>query len=168
MKIYRLTFLALAAFIFAACQSAANNQPLSPTETMRASDDAAKRKDVEAIKKFVSKGTLEALDQSAKEQNTTVDELLKDFLDVPAQQLPEIRNEKITGDTATIEIKNNATNDWETMPFVKENGIWKVAYDKFEEAIRKRNEEISEMPAGNVPINNGNAPPAKQSNAAKK
>ena len=162
MKIYKDAFAALLALIFSACQ-AANNQPLSPTETMRASNEAAIKKDVEAIKKFVSKGTLEQLEQSAKAEETTVDELLKDFLDVPSVELPEIRNEKITGDAATIEIKNNATNEWETMPFVRENGVWKIAYDKFlADLIQRRNEELREIPVTPAPANGGEAlkPPA--------
>jgi hypothetical protein len=149
MKIYRLTFYALAVFIFAACQSAAvNNQPLSPTATMKALNDASKKKDVAAIKNLVSKGTLDLLAQTAEQQKTTIDELLSRDEGAPFQELPETRNEQINGDTATVEIKNNATNDWETMPFVRENGVWKIALDRFMEDLMKRmTEEMKEVPA---------------------
>ena len=167
MNVYRLTFFVLATFILAACQSAAvNNQPLSPTETMRALNDAAKKKDAEAIKKLVSKGTLDLLEQSAQQQKTTVDELLKRDEGAPFQELPETRNEKITGETATIEIKNNATNDWELMPFVKENGVWKIALDRFlDDAMKRMNEEMKEVPV-NPPAANNSAESKPQANSA--
>lgn len=167
MKVYKLAFVVLAFFIFAACQSAAvNNQPLSPTETMRALNDAAKNKDAEAIKKLVSQGTLDLLEQSAQQQKTTVDELLKRDEGAPFQELPETRNEKIEGDAATIEIKNNATNDWETMPFVRENGVWKIALDRFlDDAMKRMNEEMKEIPADSPPANSA-APPNLSANSA--
>ncbi|MDQ3801420.1 MAG: hypothetical protein M3384_18515, partial [Acidobacteriota bacterium] len=40
--------------------------------------------------------------------------------------------------TATLEVKNDKSNDWETLYFVKETDEWKIALDKtFEEAIKK-------------------------------
>ena len=169
MKIYKLTFLLLAAFIFAACQSAPNNQALSPTETMKALNEAANKKDSEAIKKLVSQGTLDLLEQSAQQQKTTVDELLKRDEGAPFQELPETRNEKITGETATIEIKNNATNDWETMPFVKENGVWKIALDKFlDDAMKRMNEEMKEIPVNSPPAVGTEMPQTKANSAVNK
>jgi hypothetical protein len=44
--------------------------------------------------------------------------------------IPEMRNEKMEGDTATLEIKNAKTESWETIPFVKEGDEWKIALDK--------------------------------------
>ena len=167
IKFYRLTFFLLAAFIFAACQSAVNNQVWSPTETMKALNEASRKKDAETIKKLVSKGTLDLLEQSAQRQQTTVDELLKRDEGAPFQELPETRNEKITGDTATIEIKNNATNDWETMPFVRENGVWKIALDRFmEDVMRRMSEEMKEIPANSSPTAGSQALPKIESNSS--
>lgn len=166
MKIYKFAFLALLTLVFSACQ-AANDQPLSPTETMKALNEASRKKDVETIKKLVSKGTLELLEQSAQRQETTVDELLRRDEGAPFQELPETRNEKISGDTATIEIKNNATNDWETMPFVKENGVWKIALDRFmEDVMQRMNEEMKELPANPSPAAGSQATPKIESNSA--
>lgn len=165
MKIYKFAFIALLALIFMACQ--ATNQTLSPTETMKALNDASRKKDVETIKKLVSKSTLDQLEQSAQQQKTTVNELLRPEDGAPFQELPETRNEKISGDAATIEIRNNATNDWETMPFVKENGVWKIAYDKFVEDIMQRmNEEIKELPVSPSPAANSEVPQQTQPNSA--
>ena len=51
--------------------------------------------------------------------------------------MPETRNEKITGDTATLEIKNEKTGKWDSLPFVKEDSEWKIAFDKFIENMMK-------------------------------
>jgi hypothetical protein len=80
-------------------------QTKSPTEVLKTLNEASKSKDVAAIKNSVSKGTLNLIDESAKAQNTTVDELLKKENGAPFKDLPEMRNEKIEGDTATIELK---------------------------------------------------------------
>ncbi|HEX8636430.1 MAG TPA: hypothetical protein VF692_00095 [Pyrinomonadaceae bacterium] len=166
MKTYKVTFIVLSAIFFTACQQPAN-QPLSPTETMKALNDAAKKKDVETIKKLVSKGTIEQLEQSAKQSDTTVNELLKNDEGAGLQELPETRNEKINGDEATIEIKNTATNEWVSMPFVKENGVWKIAYDKFvEDVMKKMTEEMKKMPADLPPAAGSSSAPKTDSNPA--
>jgi hypothetical protein len=110
----------------------------TPTATFKAFYDASKKKDVPAMKKTLSKGTLDMFDKLAKEQNKTTDEMLKDVdKDDKSEKMPETRNEKITGDTATLEVKNEKTNKWDTLPFVKENGEWKIALDKFLEDMMK-------------------------------
>ena len=53
-------------------------------------------------------------------------------------KIPETRNEKITGDNATIELHNEDANRWDMMYFVKEDGVWKIALDRtVEEMLRK-------------------------------
>ncbi len=110
----------------------------TPTATFKAFYDASKKKDVTAMKKSLSKGTLDMFDKLAKEQNKTTDDMLKDVdKDDKSDKMPETRNEKINGDTATLEVKNEKTNKWDPLPFVKENGEWKIALDKFLEDIMK-------------------------------
>lgn len=68
---------------------------------------------------------------SAKQQKKEIDDVLKEFVegDLPFENgVPEMRNEKIDGDTATIEVK--AEGKWDETPLVKEDGIWKIAFDK--------------------------------------
>ena len=110
----------------------------TPTATFKAFYEASKKKDVSGMKKTLSKGTLDMFDKLAKEQNKTTDEMLKDVdKDDKSEKMPETRNEKITGDTATLEVKNEKTNKWDSLPFVKENGEWKIALDKFLEDVMK-------------------------------
>src|SRR6476620_478875 len=100
----------------------------SPTATFKAFFEASKKKDTAAMKKSLSKGTVEMFDKLAKEQNKSTDEMLKGIdKDSKDEKIPETRNEKITGDTATLEVKNDKTDKWDTLPFVKEDGEWKIA-----------------------------------------
>jgi hypothetical protein len=46
------------------------------------------------------------------------------------ETMPETRNEKIDGDTATLEVKDDKKDKWETIHFAKEDGEWKLALDK--------------------------------------
>ena len=51
-----------------------------------------------------------------------------------------MRNEKITGDGGTLEVQYDGRKEWLTMYFVKEDGDWKIAFDKtLEEMLKKAN-----------------------------
>jgi hypothetical protein len=129
MKLFNTTLIALCAFIFLACQSAAPT--VSPTEVLKAQNEAQKKKDGAAMKQNLSKSSLALIEKAAKAQNKTVEELLT--LESPDYKQPEsfeYRNEKIEGDTATVEIKPAGFDAWGKAFFVKEDGRWKYAIDK--------------------------------------
>lgn len=165
MKIYGIAIL-ISALIFSACSSAATNTTTnstanaantanstavnsampnapkviakSPIEVMNALNEAAKTNDAAIIKGLVSKGTLALLEESARQQNTSVDELLKRDDSMPFEEVPEMRNEKITGEKATIEIKNTLSGQYSTVPFVKEDGSWKIALDVYLKEVEEK------------------------------
>lgn len=110
----------------------------SPTDAMKALNEASKTNDAAAIKGLVSKGTLALLEKNAQEKNTTVDELLQRDESMPFEDIPEMRNEKITGDKATLEIKNTLSGQYSTVPFVKEDGSWRIAFDIYLEEIQEK------------------------------
>jgi hypothetical protein len=112
----------------------------SPTATYKAFFDAQKKKDVPGIKKTLSKASLEMMEKTAKEQNKSLDDALKEGLDNPASKslnVPPTRNEKIDGDNATLEVQDEDSKKWQKMYFVKEDGDWKIALDKTIEEILK-------------------------------
>ena len=158
MKIYFVVIIAVCA-LAAACSSPSSNSPqnqslsalaaVSPTETMKALNEAARNKDNATLKNLVTKGTLALMEQNAKQQNTTVDALLAKGSGASFEELPEMRNEKITGETATVEVKDKSAEKWTTLPFAKEDGIWKVALDKFMQETMKQMTEQMKAPAGN-------------------
>lgn len=109
------------------------------------------------MKGFLSKGSIEFLDRTAKSKNISVDELLKMEADVQAQQIPETRNEIIDGDTATVEVKNTVTGAFDIkLPFVKEENAWKIARDKYIAEQMKRMTEEMNIPVGNSNSNQAN------------
>jgi hypothetical protein len=107
----------------------------SPTATFTAFYDASKKKDAVGVKKYLSKKSLEIFDAEAKKENKSLDEYLKEAVADPSlsEKMPELRNEKITGDTATVEMKRDKSDQWDTVPFIKEDGEWKLAFDRLVE-----------------------------------
>lgn len=99
----------------------------SPTATYKAYSDAAKAQDVQAKKETISKKGLEFLERSAKIVGKSLDEYLTTKSE-PLLYDAETRNEKVSGETATLEYK--MADGWHTMAFVKEDGKWKIAYDQ--------------------------------------
>ena len=173
MKTYQTIVFALFALFIFGCGSM--QQTKSPTDVLKTLNEASKTRDVEAVKDSVSKGTLDLMENAAKKQNTTIDELLKKDNGVPFKELPEMRNEKIEGDTATLELKNTTTGGWETVPFVREGGKWKLALDKYMADLQKASQS-SKAPASpdadeskpDAPTTNANKKPDEATNKAAK
>lgn len=114
----------------------------SPTETYKTFAVATLNKDVNTIKQTISKGSLEFVEASARRQNLTVnDMLIGGAVKESARKIPEIRNEKIEGNKATIEVKNEM-GFYDKIPFVKENGEWKLALDELNKEAQKKLDEI--------------------------
>ena len=78
------------------------------------------------MKLLLSSDTIKMHEQEAKAEGLTLDDIVKrETLLGEGQTTVEYRNEKIEGDKATIEYKNQY-GTWETIPFVRENGDWKI------------------------------------------
>lgn len=106
----------------------------SPTAAFAAYYEAIKEKDVNAVKKLFSKSMMTMMEDQAKRSNKTLDDVMAEGLnqasaEVP-EAMPETRNEKIEGDTATLEVRDEKKDKWETIHFVKEDGEWKLSFDK--------------------------------------
>lgn len=154
MKNYIVITIALLAIFISGCGTLQTAR--TPSDTLRALNEAAKKRDAEAIKKLLSKSTLALIEKNAAAQKTTSDDLLTREQGAPFRELPEIRAEKIEGDTATVEIKSEIIPENEKIPLVKEDGEWKVALDKYAEDVRKRyTEEMNKnpKPESNNPAN---------------
>jgi hypothetical protein len=130
----------ITALMFLLALSACKSGP-APSATFKAYFEAQQKKDIAGMKQTLSRTSLAMMEVSAKQQNLTVDKMIQSQLDNPSSRtdkMPETRNEKITGDTATLELRNEDTNRWDTMYFAKEDGAWKIALDRtMEEMLRK-------------------------------
>jgi hypothetical protein len=125
-------------------------KPATPLETFKTYAKAFKQKDTATMKVLLSDATLKMHEQEAKAQNTTVDEILKrETMIGEAQRSVEYRDEKIEGEKATLQIKN-VYGSWETLPFVREDGVWKIDKQGYaEQMIRdienQQNQKFDEL-----------------------
>jgi hypothetical protein len=108
----------------------------TPTDAFKTYYNAIKNKDVEAVKALFSRATLKALEDKARAANKSPDDVFKEGLEsasaeIPAT-MPETRNEKIEGDRATLEIKDDKKGSWDTIRFVREDGQWKMSFAETE------------------------------------
>src|SRR5262245_38587698 len=113
----------------------------SPTATFKAFFEAQKKKDIAAMKKTLSKSSLQMMEKAAKSQDKTIDQAITEGFNSPggkSEKMPETRNEKIDGDNATLEVNDEETKKWETLYFVKEESDWKIALDKTIEEMFKK------------------------------
>ena len=101
-------------------------KPASPLETFKTYTKAIKQKDYTTMKLLLSDATIKMHEKEAKAQGVTVDDIVKrETLFSQTQTSVEYRNEKIEGEKATLQVKNSY-GTWETVPFVREDSVWKI------------------------------------------
>jgi hypothetical protein len=109
--------------------AAASNSLATPTDAYKTGYAARQNKDIEGLKRVMSKEALDFLTDIGKAEGKTLDEELKQMTDRPQASTPDTRNEKITGNRATLEYLNEKGN-WVTMDFVKDGNNWKIGLPK--------------------------------------
>ncbi|MGB7201185.1 MAG: DUF2950 family protein [Pyrinomonadaceae bacterium] len=152
------TSLLLVVTMLTACGSDA---PSTPVETFKTYVKAIRAKDTKAMKVLLSDATLKMHEQEAKAQGVSIDEIIKrETLLAEGQRNVEYRNEKIDGDKATLQVKSSGF--WQTIPFVREDGVWKIdkqgVADQMLQDMDESNRKLNEM------INNSNTNPSEPSN----
>ena len=131
-RIYILAAVFGATLCFLACSSNADNAPIpgdSPTEAYKRLFNAVKAKDTQAIRQQMTKKTIEFGEGTAKQFNKPVDEHFSHgFTGTTfADSLPTIRDERINDNMGAIEVWNSKESTWEDLPFILEDGRWKLA-----------------------------------------
>lgn len=105
------------------------NQPVdsadSPTATYKAAFTARQKKDLDGLKKVLSKRAIKFFTEMGKMDKKTLDDSLKEMMAQPQAATAEVRNEKVTGDKAALEYLDE-NGKWKPMDFVKEDGAWKM------------------------------------------
>lgn len=93
------------------------------------------------MKSLLSQGSIKMSEEEAKSQNRPLDEvILNDTLFPETVTSVEFKNEKIDGETATIDIKNQF-GMWDRVPFILENGSWKIAKERYADELLKQSDE---------------------------
>jgi hypothetical protein len=145
----------LAAILLASC---GDRQPATPVETFQTYVKAFKKKDIKTMKLLLSNATIKMHEQEAKAQNTTVDEIIKrETLLAEGQKGVDYKDEKIDGDKATLQFKNSF-GTWETMPFIREEGVWKIDKQGYAQQMMQDVED-NDKKLDQI-INGGSPPPA--------
>lgn len=139
-KIVGLSFvLAFALFSFA-CQDAPTSQtqapanlgPLkadTPTDAYKSLFAAVKAKDNARIQQLMSKDTIGFAGFALEQQKQSLEKVLENGLTSTtfAASLPEIRDERVNGTFGAVEVFSQRDNRWEDLPFILEDGVWKLA-----------------------------------------
>src|SRR5690348_12488693 len=124
---------------------ASEKQPATPVETFQTYVKAFKKKDITTMKLLLSADTIKMHEQEAKAEGVPLDDIVKrETLLGEGQTTVEYRNEKIDGDKATLEFKDQA-GTWETMPFVREDGEWKIDKKGYLDQMMKDVEQNSQQ-----------------------
>jgi hypothetical protein len=139
----------------AAC--AGEQRPDTPLESFKDYVNAVQKKNTTSMKMLLSSETIKMHEQEAKAQNVTLDDIVRrETLFTEGQKTVEFRNQKIEGEKATLEVKNSF-GTWETIPFVHEDGKWKLdkkGYaDRMMQDFEKNNQQLDDI------INEGKQPP---------
>jgi len=115
-------------------EATTNNAP-TLTPVYKSYCAAWEKKDEKALRAVYSSDTIKDFEQQMKEDNVRS---LSEFLaeDNASTSLCEARNEKITGDTATAEVRTKGYPNGITVVFVKENGEWKLTNRRPEGALK--------------------------------
>lgn len=130
MKNILILSLALAiAAVVMACGTSPSGGAGSPIEAYKTFYAAVKGKDTEAIKAEMSQKTRAFAEAAAQRQGITVEKMLENGLTGTtfAATLPEIRDERVSGEYGSVEVWNARDKLWEDLPFIKEEGVWKFA-----------------------------------------
>lgn len=129
----------------------------SPTESYKMLFDAVKIKNTGKIKQLVTKSSMGLAEYQAQMQKKTIDSVLGNgFTETTfAPSLPEIRDERIKDNFGAIEVYSQTTNRWEDLPYMYEDGSWKLAVgDVFQNTYKKPGKGQSEIEGEAANTNN--------------
>jgi hypothetical protein len=101
----------------------------TPSEAYRMLFAAVKSQDSAKIKSMLSKGSIGLGEMASGQQKKPLEEVIKNgFSETTfADAMPQIRDERVKGDFGAVEVWNESRKQWDDIPFVKEDGSWKLA-----------------------------------------
>ncbi|HEV7700648.1 MAG TPA: hypothetical protein VGO43_10510 [Pyrinomonadaceae bacterium] len=101
----------------------------TPTEAYKRLYAAVKTKDIEAIKQQLTVKTVDLGKLSMQRYGKTEQQAYENGFTAStfADSLPSIRDERIKDNYGAIEVWNSKDSKWEDLPFMIEEGKWKLA-----------------------------------------
>ncbi len=124
-----IVVISVISFAFACGGQNASGGGSSPTEAYKNLFAAVKSKDTGAIKKQLTKKTLEMGVMQSQRNKKPIEQVYENGFTATtfAETLPNIRDERVNGDMGNVEVWNSKESKWEDLPFMKEDGSWKLA-----------------------------------------
>ena len=101
----------------------------SPTEAYKRLYTAVKAKDIEGIKANLTKNTIEFGAMVGKQNGTQGDKVYENGFTATtfSDALPTIRDERVADNMGAVEVWNSKESKWEDLPFILEDGKWKLS-----------------------------------------
>lgn len=122
--------------VFSCSQTPSNGVAVSvsdggstPTEAYQALYTAVKSKNTDAIKNSLTKKSIEFGVMAAQRNGTSLEKVYENGFTATtfSEKLPTMRDERVNGDMGALEVWNSKESKWEDLPFIKEDGVWKLA-----------------------------------------
>lgn len=132
----------------------------SPTEAYRMLFAAVKSQDPSKIKLMLTQGSMGLAQMAAGQQKKSVEEVIKNgFTETTfADDYPQIRDERIKDNMGAVEVWNAGRKQWEDLPFMLEDGSWKLAIgDAFAGKFKSPGKGMAVVEQENANANNPNA-----------
>lgn len=101
----------------------------SPIDAYKKLYAAVKSKQTEAIRDVLSEKTIGFAQFASERQNQPFEKVLENGFTMTtfSETLPEMRDERVKGDSGALEVWNSKESRWEDLPFIKEDGSWRLA-----------------------------------------
>lgn len=101
----------------------------TPSEAYRMLFAAVKSQETAKIKSMMSKSSIGLIESQAGRSNQPVEKVFANGLTETtfAENFPQIRDERVKGNYGAVEVWNESRKKWDDLPFVKEDGSWKLA-----------------------------------------
>lgn len=138
MKKYISLIMIASLLVFAGCKPSSGGG--DPKEVLTNFFEALTKKDIEGAKKYVTKDSEGMLDMVKMGMASVPDSASKMY----SKDNMEIGNAVVDGDKATVAVKEKQTGESTDFVLKKEDGNWKVAFDKstlMDMAKKKMNEK---------------------------
>jgi len=170
-KIQFFSFLLAVVLLSISCgskdASTAQKTNDTPSEAYKRLFNAVKAKDTNQIKAQMSKESQALAEGEAQRQNRPIEKVYENgFTGTTfSPSMPEIRDERVKGNFGAVEVWNIKDSVWEDVPFVLEDGMWKIAFgDAFKGTYNSpgKGRDAREKEASNVA--RGGAPPVSNTN----
>lgn len=154
-KIFFVILAAISVFAPACGRVPTGGRADGPTEAYKRLYAAVKSKNTEAIKAELTKKSISLNDTAAKQYKKTDQQAYETGMTATtnAETLPPMRDERINGDSGAVEVWNAKDNRWEDLPFIIEDGKWKLAMGElFAGAFRSpgKGQDFREKEAANA------------------